>query len=400
MRLLNFMKRIVPLTLWAAVTTAGAGPAGDQAALVAANTGFAFDLLTQITAADPAANVFISPYSVSSALQMTAAGAGGDTKAEMQRVLKTGGLAPDSLHAGYRDLNQALAGRTDVTLNLASGLWFQKGFHLKPAFAGINTDFFRAGLEPVDFGDPQSAKTINAWADRQTAGKIKDVVQYPFPQLTRLILANAIYFKGRWTEPFKKELTQPRPFHPAGGEPKQTPMMTQNGDFQYQETGEFQAVKLAYRGGLQMELYLPAANSNPAKLLPALAARERIASGFAGRAGVVTLPKFKMDYHVKLNGPLQALGMKSAFGRDADFSGIADEKLYIGEVLQKSYVDLNEEGTEAAAVTTVGMQASAVRMPPRDRFTMILDRPFFFVISDVATGSVLFMGIVNNPEGT
>lgn len=383
--------------LGGSLAAAGADPAPAQNDLVAANRGFAFDLMQQIAAADPHANVFISPYSVSCALQMAAAGAAGPTRAEMQHVLQTAPFAPDSLNAAIRELDRQLAGRKDVTLDLANGLWFQTGFHLKPAFADLNRRYFNAGLEEVDFGEPQSADSINAWADRQTRGRIRNVVQFPFPPRTRLILANAIYFKGQWTQPFKPDLTRPRDFHLPDGRQKPVPMMLQDGSFLYQQTADFQAVRLPYQGGLQMELYLPAADSNPQKLLAAVSARETVDRGFARREGTVMLPKFKLDQSVRLNGPLQALGMRRAFSSQADFSGIADEGLYISEVLQKSYVDVDEQGTEAAAVTTVRMEAMVARRPPPDRFTLILDRPFLFVISDVPTGSLLFLGIINDP---
>jgi serpin B len=373
----------------------------DDDKLVSANVGFAFDLMRQVVQAQPDANVFISPFSVSSVLQMTGNGAAGVTKTEMQQVLKTVGMSSGSLNAAFKDLDQQFAACKDVTLNLANGLWFQQGFHLKPAFVGDNQKYFQAELAGVDFDRPQSAKTINTWADRQTKGKIKEIVQYPFPPLTRLILANAIYFKGNWVTPFKKNLTGPRDFHLVNGQSKQTPMMVQGGHFVYQETSDFQAVKLPYQGGLQMELFLPATNSSPQKLVADFAAKENwqknIETGFSDREGFVTLPKFKMEYAVKLNETLKALGMKSAFAGNADFSGIAAEPLFIGEVKQKSFVDVYETGTEAAAVTTVTMLGKAASMPRPDLFRMILDRPFFFVISDMASGSILFMGIVNDP---
>jgi serpin B len=296
-------------------------------------------------------------------------------------------------------LDRRLAAHQEVTLDLANGLWLQTGLHLQPAFADINRRYFQAGLNEVNFGDPQSAAAINDWASRQTRGKINQVVQFPFPPQTRLILANAIYFKGQWAEPFKQNLTQPRSFELASGKQKQTPMMVQSGNFQYQQGEDFQAVKLPYNGRVEMELYLPATTSDPLKLLPLLSARTKVASGFARREGTVILPKFKLDYRVLLNGPLQALGMKSAFGSGADFSGIAKGKLYISQVLQKSFVDVNEEGTEAAAVTTVTVRASLARRSPPDRFSMILDRPFCFLITDAETGSILFLGIVNDPAG-
>jgi serpin B len=321
----------------------------------------------------------------------------------MQQVLKTSGMAAGALNAAFKDLNQQLAGRNDVTLTLANGLWYQNGFHLKPAFEAANQQFFQAELAGVDFNDPQSAQTINDWADRQTRGKIKNVVQFPFPPLTRLVLANSIYFKGKWVRPFYERATQPREFHLAGGQTKLTPTMAQRGSFQYQENGQFQAVKLPYNGGLQMELFLPGTNSNPQMFLADMAGketwREDIESGFSLREGSVTLPKFKMNYEVQLNEPLKALGMKSAFSSGADFSGMASEPLFISQVKQKSYVEVDEEGTEAAAVTTVTVKSLAIRRPPSDFFTLVLDRPFFFVISDVNTGSILFMGIVNDPAG-
>jgi serine protease inhibitor len=382
---------------------ARAEPAADQDRLVDANTAFAFDLMGRVMQAQPGANVFISPFSVSSVLQMVENGAAGATKTEMQQALKTSGLSAASLNAAFRGLNQQFTARKDVTLNLANGLWFQAGFHLKPAFADDNRKFFQAELSGVDFGDPQSARTINDWADQQTRGKIKEVVQFPFDPLTRLILANAIYFKGKWDTPFKKSATRPHPFHLANGESKRTPMMAQDGDFAYQENPDFQAVKLPYAGGLQMELYLPGTNSTPKMFLAGTAGsqkwRDNIQAGFRRREGSVTLPKFKIEYEIRLNEPLEALGMTSAFDRNADFSGIANEPLFISAVKQKSFVDVNEEGTEAAAVTSVTMEALSIRMPPPDRFTMVLDRPFFFVISDVSTGSILFMGVVNDPAG-
>lgn len=380
---------------------ASAEPPANQEKLVAANTAFAFDLMNQITQAHPDGNAFISPFSVSSVLQMVNNGAAGETRNEMQRVLKTDGMSATALNGAFKDLDQQFDARKDVILNLANGLWAQKEYRLKPAFVADNRKFFQAELAEVDFNQPQSAQTINGWADQKTQGKIKEVVQFPFPPLTRLILANAIYFKGKWVKPFEKNETKPREFHLANGQTKQAPMMTQEGQFIYQETPDFQAVKLPYRGGLQMELYLPQTNSNPQKLVARFASdttwRYKAQSDFSRRQGSVTLPKFKIEYDVRLNDPLKALGIKTAFTSRADFSGMADEQLFISEVKQKSYVDVNEEGTEAAAVTVVGVRASAVMRPPPNRFTMVLDRPFFFAISDVDTGSILFMGIVNDP---
>ena len=371
----------------------------DQAKLAAANTGFAFDLLKQIVKEQPDANVFISPFSVSTVLQMVGNGAAGETRTEMQDVLKTAGLPAGTLNEACRNLNQSLTSLPDATLNLADGIWYQNGIQLKPAFVAENKSYFLAELAGVDFGKPKSADTINSWAEKKTRGKIKDVVQFPFPPLTRVILANAIYFKGKWVKPFDKSQTRPQVFHLPGGE-EQAPLMWQRGHFNYQEGAGFQAVQLPYAGGrLQMCVFLPAANSNPAKLLADLNSatwRDKIQPQFMNREGALALPRFKLNYDVELNNPLKALGMRSAFTPAADFSVMADEPLCISAVKQKSFVDVNEEGTEAAAVTTVGMTALAI-MEPVKPFEMIVDRPFFFVIEDSQTQSILFLGVVYNP---
>jgi serpin B len=376
--------------------------ADDLGKLTDANTSFAFDLLKQIAKEQPGQNIFISPFSVSTVLQMTADGAAGETKAEMQRVLKTAGLPSEMLNAACKDLNLSLNSQSNVILNLADGIWYKRGFHLKPGFVSNNKNFFQAELAGVDFLNPKSADIINDWADKKTRGKIQNVVRFPFEPNTRLILANAIYFKGKWEWPFDKSQTKPRAFRLANGKTEQTPMMSQRKTFSYQEGGGFQAVRLPYAGDrLQMYLFLPATNSSPQKLLADFNSenwRNKILSRFADREGTVVFPKFRLDYDVLLNEPLQALGMKHAFSDNADFSAMADEPLFVSEVKQKSFVDVNEEGTEAAAVTTVVMHSLAIREPMKP-FEMIVDRPFLFVIGDDQTKSILFMGVICDPAG-
>jgi serpin B len=374
----------------------------EQDKLAAADTGFAFDLFKQVSKEQPDQNIFISPFSVSTVLQMVGNGAAGETKAEMQRVLKTSGLPPGVLNSAYRDLTQSLNSQPGVVLNLANAIWYKKEFRLKPEFVSVNKQFFQAELGGVDFTKPESARTINHWADVRTRGKIKEVVQWPFPPLTRVILANAIYFKGKWDWQFDKSKTQPHVFHLSGGGEKQAPTMWQHGDFSYQEDDGYQAVRLPYIGGrLQMYLFLPATNSSPAKLLADFSGeawRDKILPQFEKHKGTLAMPRFKMEYAVLLNDPLTALGMKQAFAQNADFSAMAGEPLYVSEVKQNSFVDVNEEGTEAAAVTTVTMKATGVFRPEKS-FVMIVDRPFLFIIGDDQTKSILFMGVVYDPAG-
>jgi serpin B len=373
--------------------------AADQAKLAGANTAFGFDLFRQIVREQPNANVFISPFSVSTVLQMIENGAAGATKQEMEHVLHTDGLPADALNAACKSLNQLLNAQTNVTLELANAIWYQQGIPLKPAFVSANQEFFQAELDAVDFGSPRSARAINDWADQSTHGKIRQVVQWPFDPATRLVLANAIYFKGKWETPFAKKDTKPHAFHLAGGGEKQAPTMWRHGRFAYRRGDGFQAVQLPYSGGrLRMDIFLPDVNSTLAKLLVrfnSASDRSQMLKQFLEREGTLALPRFKLEYGVKLNDSLQALGMKRAF-HDADFSAMSKEPLFVSEVRQKSYVEVNEEGTEAAAVTTGVMTALAIERPVKP-FEMIVDRPFFFVIEDNQTQSILFIGMVCNP---
>ena len=367
--------------------------------LALANTSFAFDLFKQTADGQPGGNIFISPYSVSSVLQMVAGGAAGETKAQMDHVLHLNGL--QSVGPACKSLEQSLiSGQKEVVLKLANSIWYKQGAGLKPEFVTRNADFFQAKTAALDFASPQSAQIINDWAEKNTDGRIKDVVRWPMDPRTRVILANAIYFKGRWAREFDKSATKDRAFTPPNGAPRQVPMMQQRGHFYYFESAGFQAVRLPYAGGrLQMYLFLPAPGSQLKQMVDGFdgeAWRNKILPQFRDREGLVVLPRFKINYAVTLNEPLEALGMRRAFSSEADFSAMAREKLLLSEVRQKSFVDVNEEGTVAAAVTTVTVRAMVVRMPEKP-FEMVLDHPFFFVIGDETTHSILFMGIVADP---
>ena len=373
--------------------------AGDQAKLAAANSGFGFDLFQQIVREQPDTNLFISPFSVSTVLQMIANGAVGATKHELDRVLHTDVLPAGSLNAASEGLNQSLNSQTNVILELANAIWYQQGIPLKPGFVSVNREFFQAELGAVDFARPASAQTINHWADQSTHGKIQDVVRWPFESATRVVLANAIYFKGKWERPFDKQETRPHAFYPASGGEKEVPTMWRHGQFAHQRSDDFQAVQLPYAGGrLCLDVYLPDADSSLTKLLARFNSapeRSKMLEGFLDREGTLALPRFKLEYDITLNDPLQALGIKRAF-HGGDFSAMSDESLEVSEVKQKSYVEVNEEGTEAAAVTVGMMRATAV-LRPQKPFEMIVDRPFFFVIKDTQTKSILFMGVVCDP---
>lgn len=400
--ILKRMKKIFGgffICLAASLAQAGAP---DAPPLAEADNGFAFDLLREIVADQPGQNIFISPYSVSVALQMLDNGAAGQTRAEMQEVLRTKDFKPDKLNGACRKLNESLLAEPEATLDLADSIWYEEGLALKRGFVSANKKFFLAQLAPVDFRTPEAADIINQWAEEKTRGKITGIVSFPFPRATKMVLANAIYFKGKWAETFNTNETRLRDFHPPQGAVKPTPMMSQHKTFAYYERDGLQAVELPYAGGrLEMVLFLPAPKSSPEKLLAGFTGtnwNDEILPRFSAREGTVVFPKFKLDYDVTLNGPLEALGMRQAFNPEAaDFSAMAEEPLCVSLIAQKSYADVNEEGTEAAAVTTVEMRSSVIARSITPPFKMTVNRPFLFVIEDNPTGAILFMGIVNEP---
>jgi len=380
------------------------GSIADPQKLAGADNGFAFKLLKQLAKDQPAANLFISPYSAATVLQMVGTGAAGQTKTEMEQVLGTTGLSSDAVGAA----NQAIAaslntGNTNVILTTANAIWYRQGTPVKPEFFARNQQFFGSTVAPIDFADAHAADRINAWASDQTHGRISRIADGMIdPVYSRLFLANAVYFKGKWADPFEVQATKDQPFYLCGGRQKIIPMMTQTKTFTYRRGTGYQAVRLPYQNeNLAMFVFLPDTNSSPEKLLGVMTGDkwQRVTRpGFSEKAGTLVLPKFKLEYSVELKQPLKALGMKLAFDMDkADFSGIAPQ-LYISASRQKAFVEVKEEGTEAAAVTAIAMpQSVGFHMPPPKPFQMIVDRPFLYLIEDSQTGTILFMGLVFDP---
>jgi serine protease inhibitor len=379
----------------------GAAPSPDQAKLVAADTGFALGLLKELARAQPAQNVFISPYSISTVLQMVGNGAAGSTRAEMARVLGTAGLEPRALNKAHKGLDEALrSAQSDVELRIANALWHSVSVEIKPAFASMNKDFYDATLEGLDFTDPRTGGVVNSWVDKNTSGRIKNIVAGRLPGDTSLLLANAIYFKGNWDGKFDSKVTKDRPFHLADGSQKQVVMMQQGGKFEYREGKGCQAVRLPYKGRrLGAYVFLPEAGSSVSKLLATLdlkAWQNEFLRQMPSREGRLILPRFKLEYGAELKPPLQAMGMKLPFTRAADFSGMSATPQYLSAVKHKSFVEVNEEGTEAAAATVAVMKVTSAQ-PATPPFEMVVDRPFLFVIADNQTQAILFLGIVFEP---
>ncbi len=373
----------------------------DRAKLVSADTGFAFSLLKGLAREQTGKNVFISPYSISAVLEMVCNGAAGSTREQMASVLGTSGMEAGNLNQAYKELDQSIrSAETNVTLNIANSIWYSAGIELKLLFAAANKDFYGATLDPLDFSNPRASGIVNAWADENTHGRIKNIVPNRLPGDTRMLLANAIYFKGAWEGKFDPKLTKERAFHLTGGGQKEVPMMQQHGEFQYQESNGCQAMRLPYAGKrLGMYILLPETNSSVAQLLGTLSGaawQDKLLPQMRSREGSIVMPRFKLEYGAGLKKPLQAMGMRLPFTPSADFSAMSTSPLYLSAVEHKSFVEVNEQGTEAAAAT-VGIMSLAVMRPITPPFEMVVDRPFLVMIADNLTRAILFIGTVYEP---
>ena len=369
-----------------------------------ATSRFAFKLYEQILKERTSKNTFVSPASVMLALAMAYNGADGTTRQAMARALELEGMSLDEVNRSFANLKAALTPKDDkIQLKIANSLWARDGFTLRPSFIKRNEQYYDAKIACLDFADPSASQTINSWVSKNTEGKIEKIIE-EIPSNAVLFLINAIYFKGRWQVEFKKENTKPDVFNLRGGEQKKVQMMSQSGTFSYYKGKDFQSVALPYgEGSVSMLLFLP-------DELVSLDQFERNLTienwdtwtrGFRGTPGDLMLPRFKVEWESKLNDALKTLGMGEAFAPGgANFSQMAElnsgNEIYISEVKHKSWAEVNEEGTVAAAVTSVGASIVSYQKP-REKFIMKVDRPFFFAIRDNQTGVVLFMGSVANP---
>jgi serine protease inhibitor len=360
---------------------------------------FAFDLLREATRALPAdSNAFLSPLSASMALGMALNGANGETLEGMRAGLRLSGLTEAEINQGYRDLI-ALLGRLDsrTEMRIANSMWGRAGFPMEPAFTTAGKTFFDAEARTLDFASPDAVPAINVWASGKTNGRIPRLLdQIDGNEI--LFLINAIYFKGKWRNAFDPKNTQSGTFHGADGRDRAALLMQQEESLRYDETADYQAVDLLYgNGAFAMTVLLPKPGRAPAEVLAGLSpeAWGALAERFHDAEVNLTLPRFRMEYARRLNGDLEALGMAAAFDADrADFYRIADvrpERLYLTRVEQKTFVEVNEEGTEAAAATSVGVGVTSAPQV----FEMKVDRPFLFAIREQLSGTVLFLGVMN-----
>ncbi|MCL6754565.1 serpin family protein [Nostoc sp. CCCryo 231-06] len=370
--------------------------------IVESNNKFGFKLFSEVLKGDKGENnVFISPSSVAIALAMTYNGASGSTQQAMAKTLELQGMNLAEINSSYAAALKQLLDNQDakVQLSIANSLWANQDVSFAPDFLKRTQGFYQAKVSNLNFQDAAASSIINNWVKENTKGKITKIVETIEPNQV-LFLINAIYFKGNWSNEFDKNQTAQYPFYITSGRRKQHSMMSQEGDYRYYESEQFQAVSLPYGkdGKVSFYIFLPKQNSNLKAFYQNLNVEnwEKWMAQFSKQKGFIRLPRFKTDYDVTLNDALKSLGMEEAFSNKANFSGMG-KNFAISQVKHKTFVEVNEEGTEAAAATSVGIVATSLRDEP-EPFRMIVDRPFFCAIRDNQTGSLLFMGSIIEPQ--
>ena len=379
----------------------------DLAALVDGNSAFAFDLYQVLREEDD--NLFYSPYSISLALAMTYAGARSETAQQMADTLYFS-LPQDRLHPAINSLDIELAQRGEgaqgkdgegFRLNIVNAIWGQKDYKFLAEFLDVLAEDYGAGLRILDFvGAPEESRiTINNWVGDQTEGRIEDLIpQGLINALTRLVLTNAIYFNAAWQYPFEEDVTDDGTFYLLKGNEITVPMMRQTESFGYAEGDGYQAIELPYDGReLSMVILLPARGQFESFEVSLDAQRvDAILGSLEQREINLTMPRFEFESDFGLKEALTALGMPVAFSGGADFSGMTGKRdLFIADVIHKAFVSVDEAGTEAAAATAVVMELTALPGMPID---VNVDHPFIFLIRDIETGAILFVGRVVNPS--
>jgi len=380
----------------------------DVDSLSAGNRTFAFDLYQVLRQEE--GNLFFSPYSISAALAMTYAGAKGDTELQTRETMNFS-LPQDRLHPAFNAMDQTLAQRGEgaqgkdgqgFRLSIVNAIWGQEGYEFLIEYLDTLALNYGAGIHLLDFvSDPEGSRsTINEWVSEQTEGRIEKLIPRGIIDgLTRLVLTNAIYFNAAWENPFELSWTEAGNFHLLTGDEVEVPMMKQVKGFGYDSGEGYQAVELPYSGReLSMVIIVPDLERlYDFERSMTQEAIDNILNGLEQRQLVLRMPRFKFEKHLGLSDKLSAMGMPAAFGRDADFSGMDGTKdLFIRDVVHQAFVSVDEAGTEAAAATAVVMALKAA--PMEEPIELDIDRPFIFLIRDIETKTILFLGRVLDPR--
>lgn len=368
-----------------------------ESQLVNSANAFGVKILREVNKSEIDSNVFISPLSISYALGMTLNGAAGATHDSIAQTLELLGLTDDEINRNYKSLMELLTNLDPaVIFQIANSIWYRDNLQVEQSFIDVNKQYFDAEVAKLNFSDPNAAKIINSWVERKTNGKIKEIVPDPIPPLAVMYLINAIYFKGTWTYQFDPTKTIDANFTTSKGSRVPTKLMTISGEFMYYENSDLQIIDLPY-GNKKFSMTIVLPRSKNIDLFVKDLTEQQCnlwLSRLGKREGDLFFPKFKLEYKKNLNDVLKAMGMRNAFTLGiADFSRITKrEYLFISNVEHKTFVEVNEEGTEAAAVTSVEISRSV-----SDKFYMRVDKPFLFVIRDNHTNSILFIGKITKP---
>ncbi len=368
-----------------------------ETAMVSSSNAFGFDIFRAMAENSADSNLFISPLSISFALGMAYNGADGETEAAMRQTLGYGNMTKTQINQTYASLIDLLTKLDEkVRFTIANSAWAREGFTLQPVFVNDLQEYFDAEMRSLNFSDPAAVDIINGWVSDKTQGKIDQIIDEIHP-LTVLFLINALYFKADWAAQFDPDLTTDDVFMLENGLQTDVQMMRLTAEFSYFENDLFQAVDLPYGNGFySMTVLLPKADKTVADITEQLteAGWSSWMTQFNEQELSLQMPRFKIEYEKELKDILASLGMGIAFTDQADFSGInPDYELFISQVLHKTIVEVDEVGTEAAAVTVIDFRTTSIGTSVR------LDRPFVFVIHDKHSGSLLFMGILANPAG-
>lgn len=369
--------------------------------IVKAENAFGLRIHQELSRLGPEENVIISPYSLSSGLALAYNGSVGETAKQMESVLGWSGMDRSTINEANKGLRMLMELGDGVTLNIANSIWMMNGFVMEESYLNGVKDAYGAEVKMTDLNREDSVKEMNGWVDQKTNGMIKSI--YTDPPGGKAILMNAVYLNGGWMGEFDPEQTEEKNFNLADGSMKKIPMMKQEGEFGYKESDTWQAVRLPYGDGrMHMLVIVPSIESSLDELQEELWKNPKAwQDGYEFKRTVkLELPRFKaelpLELSEKLVDVLKGLGMTYAFDdKKAEFSDMAEESLYIESIGHKVVVDVNEKGTEAAAVTAIVVDAGAVE--PQEPINMSVDRPFFFAIEDRDTGAWLFMGSIKNP---
>jgi serine protease inhibitor len=416
--LLLFFAVVIAIAQNAANENAANGgmPAVDPEVLAAkagrtatAQNAFGLKLLAALAEAGPRHNVFVSPTSVFLALGMLESGAAGGTRSAIRQALEVPQAASETeLRESASALSHSFGQRDGVELSIANALWSDRQITLAAAFIEICKDYYDAEASSLDFADPGAAAAINAWVKQKTGGKISDVVSPRVVAASKAILTNAVYFKGKWQRPFDKKLTRDGPFHLAGGGEKTVPLMHQSDLRDVYRSGDgYEAAVLPYgppasqkagTADIVLCAILPAGPRGPEEVMAKLS----IADLLSKRQPVeldLALPRFTLDFDASLKDVLGRMGMGVAFIRGApDFSPLGSRLFFVGDVIHKTRLEVDEEGTVAAAATAVLARRAVVMSPKIGKKTLVFDRPFGLLLCDRRTGAALFAAVVYEPE--